>query len=269
MRKMAPALAAAALLCGCATGLDGAPSILDKDELVVAVKSDQPGLAVRTPGGAFEGFDVDVAAYVAARLGKKVSFVETTSEGREAKLRDGVADMVVATYSISPERKAQVTFAGPYYVSHQDILVRAGYRRIRGVRDLEGRRLCEAQGSISTSRIVDGRRIAAELVPARTYGECVDLLRAGAVEAVSTGDLILAGFAARERGAFAIVNAPFTDERYGIALPLGDVAACEQVNRAITDMYQDGTAARLLEKWFGGSGLRLTPYVPEFEGCVD
>lgn len=268
MRKIVPAVAAALLLCGCGGDLDGATSILDKDELIVAVKSDQPGLAVRTPDGVFEGFDVDVAAYVAARLGKKVSFVATTSEGREAKLRDGVADMVVATYSISAERKRQVTFAGPYYVSNQDILVRAGYKRIGNVRDLEGRRLCEAQGSISTSRIVDGRQIAPVLVPARTYGECIGLLRSGAVEAVSTGDLILAGYAARERGAFTIVNAPFTAEGYGIALPLGDVGACEQVNRAITDMYQDGTAARLLDKWFGASGLHLSPFVPEFEGCT-
>ncbi|WP_327085373.1 glutamate ABC transporter substrate-binding protein [Nonomuraea sp. NBC_01738] len=254
---------AAAVLTGCG----GTPSIVDKDVLVVAVKADQPGLAERTGDGVFRGFDVDVAAYVAARLGKKVTFVETTSEGREAKLRGGAADMVVASYSISPERKRQVTFAGPYYVSHQDILVRSGETGIRNVRDLKGRKLCEAQGSISTSRIVDGRRIPARLVPARTYGECVELLRSGAVEAVSTGDLVLAGFAARERGAFTIVNAPFTAERYGIAVPLGDVAGCEQVNRAITAMYQDGTAARLLDKWFGASGLRLSAFVPEFEGC--
>ncbi|WP_336211596.1 glutamate ABC transporter substrate-binding protein [Nonomuraea sp. LPB2021202275-12-8] len=268
MRKLVSSVTAALLLSGCGGGLGGAQSILDKEELVVAVKPDQPGLAERTRDGSFQGFDVDVAAYIAARLGKKVSFVATTSEGREAKLRDGVADMVVATYSISPERKEQVTFAGPYYVSNQDILVRAGYTRIRNVRDLKGRRLCEAQGSISTSRIVEGRQIAAVLVPAKSYGECVDLLRSGAVDAVSTGDLILAGFAARERGAFTVVNAPFTVERYGVALPLGDVAGCEEVNRAITAMYQDGTAATLLDKWFGASGLRLPAFVPEFEGCM-
>ncbi|MGN9840206.1 glutamate ABC transporter substrate-binding protein [Nonomuraea sp. H19] len=268
MRKLVSSVAAALLLSGCGGDLGGARSILDKDELVVAVKTDQPGLAVKNRNGVFQGFEVDVAAYVAARLGKKVSFVATTSEGREAKLRDGVADMVVATYSISPERKRQVTFAGPYYVSHQDILVRAGYTRIRNVRDLKGRRLCEAQGSISTSRIVEGRQIAAVLVPARTYGECVNLLKSGDVEAISTGDLILAGFAARERGAFTIVNAPFTAERYGIALPLGDIAGCEEVNRAIRDMYQDGTAARLLDKWFDASGLQLSAFVPEFEGCT-
>lgn len=261
------AIGFALTLAGCGVGPGGSPSILDKDELIVAVKSDQPGLGLRTAHGAFEGFDVDVATYVAEQLGKKVSFVATTSEGREAKLRAGEADLVVATYSISPPRKTQVTFAGPYYVSRQDILVRKGTKDIRNVRDLKGRKLCDAQGSISTSRIVEGRRVAAVLVPAGTYGECLDLLRSGAVDAVSTGDLILAGFAARENGAFTIVNAPFTEERYGIALRLGDVAGCEEVNRALTTMYQSGAAARLLRKRFGATGLRLTTSVPQFEGC--
>ncbi|MBB5081615.1 glutamate ABC transporter substrate-binding protein [Nonomuraea endophytica] len=260
-------LAAALTVAGCGTQTGGPASILDKDELVVAVKTDQPGLGFRTAGGTFEGFDVDVASYVAAHLGKKVTFVPTTSEGREDKLNSGEADMVIATFSISPQRKAEVTFAGPYYVSHQDILVRARTTDIRGVRDLRGRRLCQAKGSISASRVVEGRRVPADLVPAATYSECVDLLRAGRVDAVSTGDLILAGFAAADKGAFAIVNAPFTEERYGIALPRGDVAGCEEVNRALTAMYQSGAAARLLRERFGSTGLRLTTSVPQFEGC--
>jgi len=84
---------------------------------------------------------------------------------------------------------------------------------------------------------------------------------------VSTDDLILAGFAAREGSAVRIVNAPFSDERYGIGLKKGDLAACEAVNRAVTAMYLDGTAAALLHKWFGKTGLQLDTYVPQFEGC--
>ncbi|WP_157253667.1 glutamate ABC transporter substrate-binding protein [Nonomuraea typhae] len=266
MRGKLLILAAALSLAGCGIQVGGQASILDKDELIVAVKSDQPGLGLRT-GDRFEGFDVDVASYVAKYLGKKVTFVETTSEGREDKLRSGAADMVIATYSISPQRKAEVTFAGPYYVSRQDILVRKETTDIRGVRDLEGRRLCQAKGSISASRVVVGRRVMADLVPAETYGACVDLLRSRQVDAVSTGDLILAGFAARDEGAYTIVNAPFTEERYGIALRLGDVAGCEEVNRALTEMYQSGAAAGLLERRFGSTGLRLTTSVPQFEGC--
>ncbi|MFI6818381.1 glutamate ABC transporter substrate-binding protein [Nonomuraea sp. NPDC050328] len=259
---VAAALGAAPVGCDAATG-----SILDRDELVVAVKADQPGLGLKTGSGGFEGFEVDVARYIADYLGKRVSFVATTSEGREDKLRDGSADLVIATYSISPPRKEQVTFAGPYYVARQDILVRRGITAIRDVRDLAGRRLCQASGSISTARIVEARGIAAVLVPAKTYGECVELLRRGEVEAVSTGDLILAGYAARDRDAFTILNAPFTEERYGVALPLGDVAGCEEINRALTAMYQSGAVKTMLQRRFGASGLDLTRLVPQFEGC--
>ncbi|MFI6291097.1 glutamate ABC transporter substrate-binding protein [Nonomuraea sp. NPDC050790] len=267
MRGTIILLAAALAAAGCGAQTGGRASILDRDELVVAVKTDQPGLGFRTPAGGFEGFDVDVANFVASYLGKRVTFVPTTSEGREDKLNSGEADMVIATYSISPQRKTEVTFAGPYYVSRQDILVRARTTDIRGVRDLRGRRLCQAKGSISASRIVEGRRVAADLVPAGTYSECVDLLRAGRVDAVSTGDLILAGFAAADKGAFTIVNEPFTEERYGIALRRGDVAGCEEVNRALTAMYQSGAAAKLLRARFGSTGLQLTTSVPQFEGC--
>ena len=64
-----------------------------------------------------------------------------------------------------------------------------------------------------------------------------------------------------------IVNAPFTGERYGVGLRKGDIDGCEAVNRAVTTMYQDGTASDLLRKWFGPSGLELVEEVPQFEGC--
>ena len=87
----------------------------------------------------------------------------------------------------------------------------------------------------------------------------------------TTDDLILAGLAGRasESGhKLAVVNAPFTDEPYGVGIRKGDEDGCEAVNKAITGMYQDGTAARLLKRWFGTSGLKITTTVPQFEGCV-
>jgi len=87
------------------------------------------------------------------------------------------------------------------------------------------------------------------------------------VDAVSTDDLILAGFADRTGTAFRIVNAPFSYERYGIGIRKGDVSGCEAINRAVSQMYLDGTAAALLQKWFGKTGLQLDTHVPQFEGC--
>lgn len=267
-RLLAPLLAAGLLLAlAVACGAERAPGVEGRKVLRVGVKYDQPGLGMRSHGS-FLGFDVDVASYVAKRLGaERVEFVALTSEQREDFLKERKVDLVVASYSITPQRKTEVGFAGPYYVAHQDIMVRGGERDVRGPRDLAGRRLCKSAGSHSWKRVVEEMGIRAELVEAQTYSECVDLLVDGRLDAVTTDDLILAGFALRRPGAFRMVNARFTNEKYGIGLHKDDIGGCEAVNRALTRMYQDGTAAELLARWFGPTGLKTTTTVPQFEGC--
>src|SRR6266581_6399557 len=135
LRRIAVVTTAAAMLgagvsaCGGSSSSTG-HSIVDKakDEktLNIGVKPDQPGLGLQTSAGQYTGFDIDVATYIAKKLGAtKINFVPTLSANREAFLEQGKVDMVVATYSITPERQKVVAFAGPYYVAHQDILVRA------------------------------------------------------------------------------------------------------------------------------------------------
>ena len=270
-RAVAAAVVALALvlsLASCSAG--GPPSIVGKQTLRIGVKADQPGLGLRLPDGKFAGFDVDVALYIAAKLGVRpdhVTFVPVTSATRETALENGSVDMVIATYSITPERETVVTFGGPYYVAHQDPMVRAGDTAIRSVHDLGGKRLCAVAGSNSWKRVTQELSIAAVLVPAASYSACVAMLLDGRVDAVSTDDLILAGFAARAGPAVRIVNAPFSYERYGIGIRKGDLSGCEAVNRAVSQMYLDGTAAALLQKWFGSTRLQLDTYVPQFEGC--
>ncbi|GAB3421654.1 glutamate ABC transporter substrate-binding protein [Flindersiella endophytica] len=262
----------AALLPASACGTaDASPdSLLSKDSIVIGVKPDQPGLGVEKGDGTFEGFDVDVAKYVAGKLGfasDEISFTATPSSEREARLKDGTVQLIFASYSITPVRKTEVNFAGPYYVAHQDTLVRSGDQNIKNVRDLRARRLCAVEGSNSWKRVIEEKLIAAYQVNAKSYSECIQKLLAGEVDAVSTDDLILAGFAAAEGDRVKIINAPFTDERYGVGIAKGDLDGCEAVNKAITEMYQDGTAAKLLKKWFGSTTLKPAEWVPQFEGC--
>ncbi|NKZ08892.1 glutamate ABC transporter substrate-binding protein [Actinomadura latina] len=258
-----------AVLAGCGLGGTEEESVADKDSLVIGVKADQPALGVKRPDGTYEGFDVDVATYIAGRMGvpkSRITWRTTNSSVREEALAKGTVDMIVATYSITAKRKMKVTFAGPYYVAHQDTFVRADATSITNVRDLKGKRICEVTGSNSWRRVIEERKVDAEPVTVGTYGACMDALAGGRLDAVSTDDLILAGFAAGRPG--RMINAPFTDEKYGVGLKKGDLKGCEEVNRAITAMYQDGTAQRLLTQWFGRSGLKLTTSVPQFEGCT-
>jgi ABC-type amino acid transport/signal transduction systems, periplasmic component/domain len=263
----------------------GDGSVVDKikntKRVVVGTKWDQPALGLKSGAGEPEGFDVDVAKYVIKELAGgedvDIEWKESASSNREAFLANGTVDIIFATYSITEERKGKVTFGGPYIVAHQDTMVRADANDITKATDLAGKRICQAAGSNSYKRITDpppdGQLdLDAELVGAANYSECVAKLAGNNLDAVTTDDLILAGFAMQDAqrggGNFKILGDPFTDEKYGVGLKKGDTKTCEAVNAAIKKMYEDGTAKQLLDKWFGKTqGLTLPTEAPEPEGC--
>src|SRR4051812_21005536 len=116
VRAALVALTAVAGLAGCAQAAGTGDSVAGAESLVIGVAKDQPGLGFRS-GGTFKGFDVDVATYVAHRLGAgKITFKAINSSQREKDLRDGTVDLVVSSYSVTPERETKVAFGGPYYV---------------------------------------------------------------------------------------------------------------------------------------------------------
>jgi glutamate transport system substrate-binding protein len=289
LRQIAAATAAAALaLTAAACGSDeestgggaAAKSVVQKakdtKKLVIGSKYDQPALGLKKADGTVEGFDVDVAKYVAKELGvpeSGIEFKETTSANRESFLQSGQVDLVFATYSITEERKAKVSFGGPYYVARQDTLVRADDKSISKAQDLRGKKLCKAAGSNSYKRVIDpppdGKlNIPATPVDASSYSECIAKLKNKALDAVTTDDLILAGFANQQKGTFRVINDPFTEEKYGVGMKKGDTETCNAVNAAITKMFSDGTAKTLLEKHFSGTGLKLNFEAPPAEGCA-
>ncbi|MGH3242928.1 MAG: transporter substrate-binding domain-containing protein [Spirillospora sp.] len=264
-------LAAGALAGGlvAACGQSGEASLLDKSTLVVGVRPDLPGLGLRRQDGRFEGFDIDVAQYVADRLGKKVRFVQALASERISILTSGRADLVLGTLSVTPERKTQIAYAGPYYMSYQDVLVRSDERGVNGVRDLKGRRFCAVEGADPTKRLLAINGMTAQIVQARDYDECMAMIKERRVDAITTNDVILAGLIRREGRGFRLVNARISEQNTGIGIQQGDPDGCEALNRAITRMYQDGTAAKLMRKWFDGTGMNLSIVeIPQFEGCV-
>ena len=258
-------------MTGCAKK---ASSVADQKKLVIGVKYDQPGLGLKT-GSGVEGFDVDVATYIAGKLGVKpsdITWKEARSANRETFLQNGTVDMVIATYSITDARLPKVSFGGPYVVTHQDMMVRSDDSSIKALQDLKGKKICAVSGSNSWKNITTGTnklnvKVAATTVPAQGYDECITKLKGGAVDVVSTDATILAGFVKREGTALKVVNAPFTDEKYGVGVKKGDKKGCDAVNSAIKQMYTDGTARQLWSKWFGTAGLPFDATQPTPTGC--
>jgi glutamate transport system substrate-binding protein len=277
----AAALAVGLAACGGGGGGASYSTVVDKvtgaSEIVVGTKWDQPSLGLKT-GNEPEGYDVDMAKAVVKELagGKdvKISWKEAPSKNREALLQNGTVDIIFATYSITDERKGKVSFGGPYIIARQDTMVRADDSAITKATDLKDKRICQAAGSNSYKRITDpppdGKLgLSAKLVGASNYSECVQKLSGSNLDAVTTDDLILAGFAKQAGGNFKILGDPFTEEKYGIGLKKGDTKTCEAVNKAVAALYQKGEAQRLWQQWFGqAKGLTAPTAAPPAEGCA-
>ncbi len=279
MKRMRIALVAAAAasalaLAGCAGGggateeptEEAAPTfeagttmaeLSEAGTITVGTKFDQPLFGLVGPDGDPVGFDVEIAKIIASELGIEedgIEWVETVSANREPFIQNGQVDIVVATYTINDKRKEVVSFAGPYYLAGQSILVLADNDTIESEEDLVGQPVCSVTGSTPAAKLAE---IGAEPVLTDTYSNCLEPLRSGQVVAVSTDNVILAGLAAQNEGEFKVVGEPFTEEPYGIGLALDDTEFRMWINDVLEEAYEDG---RYEEAWNSTAG-EVLPYV--------
>jgi glutamate transport system substrate-binding protein len=239
----------------------------------VGIKFDQPGLGLKE-GSKYTGFDVDVAKYVAKQLGHNegdIQWVQAPSAQRETLISTGQVNMVVATYSITDKRKAQVSFAGPYFIAGQDLLVRADDSAITGPDSLTGKKLCSVTGSTSAQKVKD-KYPGVQLQEFGTYSECVAALVSKGVDALTTDNTILAGYAsqAQYKGKLKVVGKTFSEERYGIGIKKGDTALCQKIDDALKKMVDSGEWKKAVDANLGPAGFTPDPTTnppKQFDPC--
>ena len=238
-----------------------------KNTLVIGTKFDQPGLGLRNPDGTMSGFDVEVARFVAQELGyseEQILWKESPSSLREDLISSGQVNYVVANYTITDRRKEEVEFAGPYLATGQGLLVRANTTDVTGPDSLENnKKLCSVTGSTAAQRIQD-RYPGVELQEYDSYPACIEALRSGEVDAVTTDQAMLAGYAAQSPGVFRIAGPVFSEERYGIGLKKGDSELRAKINDALAKMEREGAWKAAFDRNLGLAGIP-TPAPPPIE----
>ncbi|MFJ7196197.1 MULTISPECIES: glutamate ABC transporter substrate-binding protein [unclassified Streptomyces] len=255
------ALAVTATACG-SDKSDGGSG--DGKKITIGIKIDQPGIGLKTPDGKYAGFDVDVATYVAKELGydaKDIVFKETKSADRETAIERGDVKFIAASYSINDERLKKVDFAGPYLLAHQDILVRADDDSIKSPADLNNKKLCSVAGSTSAQNVKDKLAPKAQLQTYGGYSECLTGLENKAIDALTTDDSILAGYASQQsfQGKFKLAGFKMTNENYGIGLKKGDADLKKKVDAALTKMVSDGSWDKAVKDNFGPANYKNEP----------
>jgi glutamate transport system substrate-binding protein len=240
--------------------------LADSGKITIGVKFDQPGLGFK---GAADnepaGFDVEMAKILAGSLGIKdsdITWKETISDNREPFLKSGEVDLVVATYSITDDRRKIVGQAGPYYVTGQQLLVKKG-SDIKSVADIKGKEVCSVTGSTSLDNV---EQKGAKPRGFDTYSECRDQVLDGTVGAMTTDGSILLGYAAQNPDELEVVGDPFSEERYGIGFNKDHPEMCQWINDTIQKSFDDGNWKKAFDSTLGKSGAD-TPDQPKLDPC--
>jgi glutamate transport system substrate-binding protein len=233
-------------------------------KITIGIKIDQPGIGLKTPDGKYTGFDVDVATYVAKELGyeaKDIVFKETKSADRETAISRGDVKFIAASYSINDERLQKVDFAGPYLLAHQDILVRADDNSITKPEDLNDKKLCSVAGSTSAKNVKEKLAPKAQLQEYGGYSECLTGLENKVIDALTTDDSILAGYASQDqfKGKFKLAGFKMSNENYGIGLKKGDADLKKKIDAALAKMVSDGSWDKAVKAHFGPAGYKNEP----------
>ncbi|MGC4377236.1 ABC transporter substrate-binding protein [Fictibacillus sp. Mic-4] len=245
-----------ALLAGCGgdkkekSGGSAIDKIKKRGKLVVGVKYDTNLFGYKDPKtGDITGLDIDIAKALAKKLlgdEKKIELKEVTSKTRIPMLNNGDIDMIIATMTISEERKKEVDFSDVYFKAGQSLLVKKG-SPIKGVNDLKGKKVLAVKGSTSVVNIKE-KAPDAEVLEFENYAEAFTALKAGKGDALTTDNSILYGMAAQDPN-YELVGGTFTDEPYGIAIKKGDKKTVKYVNDFLKELKDSGELQKIKDKW--------------------
>lgn len=242
------------LLSGCGVEKQSASlmeKILKNDKLVVGVKFDAKPFGYKDSDGKLKGFDIDLAKKIAKNIlgdENKIEFVQVTPSSRILTLTSGKVDMIVATMSITPQRKHVVNFSTPYYVAGQALMTPIK-SDIQGLTDLKDKKVIVVLGS-TAERNIKHYSPRAIVQGYKSTSEAYNALKMGYGDAFTTDDTILAGIV-MDDPTMKILSKRYTQEPYAIAFRMEEESDSlrRNVNHIIEHMRDSGELNRLKNKW--------------------
>jgi polar amino acid transport system substrate-binding protein len=239
--------------------------IAQRGFLIAGIDQDIHQFAFRDENLRLEGFDIDIVRDIAEAIfgdRERVVFRSLTEAERPETARSDRVDLVVATFTITCQRREQVAFSTAYYEAGQRVLVNRG-SAATGLVDLAGKRVCAGLGTTSLGKILAATpKLIAVGVPSPT--ECLVMLQLGEVDAISTDDTLLAGMAAQDPQT-EIISPRLTEEPYGVATKKDNPDLVRFVNAVLERRVQDGRWGASYERWLRRLGPPPAPPIPQYQ----
>jgi putative glutamine transport system substrate-binding protein len=258
MRKFTTFLVAAAALLGLGVSTVSAADapdiqrIKDRGVLKVGVKVDVPKFGYKDPKtNVFEGLDIDVAKAIAMKIlgdGNKIETQAVTAKTRGPLLDNGEVDLVIATFTITPERKEVYNFSDAYYADGIGLLVKkdSGIKNFKG---LNGKRVGVAQSATTKKVILEKAKadgINVKISELATYPELKTALDSKRIDCFSVDASILRGYL---DDTTELLDDRLSAEEYGVASKKSNVALAKLVNDTVGEMKKNGELDAIAKKW--------------------
>ena len=235
--------------------------IVDRGVLKVGCKSDVPNFSLQnTATGEYEGFEDDLAYNIAGEIfgctpeeakdKKLVEFQGVTAKTRGPLLENGEIDLVIATFTITDERKETYNFSTPYYTDAVGLLVNND-SGIESIEDLDGKIIGVAQSSTTKDGFKSyveekGLNINPEFQEFDGYPALAQALATKQIDCFSVDRAILSGYV---NDSNHILDDRFSEQEYGVASAKENTGLAELVDEKVTSMISDGSMKTLQEQW--------------------
>lgn len=227
-------------------------AIKDRGVLKVGVKVDVPKFGFKNPQtGKIEGFEIDLASALAKKIvgdENKVEVQGVTAKTRGPLLDNGEVDLVIATFTITEERKQSYNFSDPYFTDGVGLMVKKS-SGIQDLKGLDGMKIGVAQSATSKKAIqeaADKAGVKITFLEFGTYPEIKAALDAGRVDCFSVDGAILYGYL---DDSTVILADRFSPQQYGAASKKSNEGLAKIANDTINEMKQNGELDKLLQKW--------------------
>lgn len=216
--------------------------------LVVGVEEDAAPIA-SSSGGRPQGFTVEMGQWLADGLGVDVEFVTATTDELAAMVTDNEVDVAFPLSPITESALKEHLFSDPYFVGHQRLLVPAS-SSIRGVEDLSGRRVCEFLDETGVE-VAELNREVSDTIRATEPVECLELLEAGRVDAISAADIVLITLVARAEEPLELVGDDLSTAGYGAMVRRNPLGLNAYIDSVFAEADEEGRWSALYAEWIG------------------
>jgi polar amino acid transport system substrate-binding protein len=223
-----------------------------KGEIVIGIDDSFPPMEFRNDKNELVGFDIDASKELGRRLGIRVSHLPTAWEGVIMSLKVGKFDIIWSGMSITREREKEIGFSRPYILEKQIMVVKAGNKKIKSVKDLNEKNVVGVQlGSTSEEAL---KKLNKKFKEVKRYDKNTSAfmdLKIGRIEALAVDELVGRYYLSQRPGEYTILPEPLTSEPIGIGFRKPDLALRNQIQKTLDGMFADGTMKKFSIKWFG------------------